>query len=85
MSWTRRECQRSWAARSSVKAWQSGDAFLMLEVARRYNEKIPGAAALEEVAREKTHVRAEVVGRDHLRGLGDAGLRRGGRGRGRGG
>lgn len=31
-----------------VKAWQSGDAFLMLEVARRYNEKIPGAATLEE-------------------------------------
>jgi len=31
-----------------VKAWQIGDAFLMLEVARRYNEKVPGAAALEE-------------------------------------
>jgi hypothetical protein len=31
-----------------VKAWTSGDAFLMLEVARRYNEKIPGAGALEE-------------------------------------
>lgn len=31
-----------------VKAWQSGDAFLMLEVARRYNEKIPGARAIEE-------------------------------------
>jgi uncharacterized protein YbaP (TraB family) len=31
-----------------VKAWQSGDAFLMLEVARRYNEKIPGAGAIEE-------------------------------------
>ena len=31
-----------------VKAWQIGDAFLMLEVARRYNEKVPGAAELEE-------------------------------------
>lgn len=31
-----------------VKAWQSGDAFLMLEVARRYNEKIPGAREIEE-------------------------------------
>jgi uncharacterized protein YbaP (TraB family) len=31
-----------------VKAWQSGDAFLMLEVARRYNEKVPGAGAIEE-------------------------------------
>jgi uncharacterized protein YbaP (TraB family) len=31
-----------------VKAWQSGDAFLMLEVARRYNEKIKGARAIEE-------------------------------------
>lgn len=31
-----------------VKAWQSGDAFLMLEVARRYKEKVPGAAELEE-------------------------------------
>jgi uncharacterized protein YbaP (TraB family) len=31
-----------------IKAWQSGDAFLMLEVARRYNEKIPGAGAIEE-------------------------------------
>ena len=31
-----------------VKAWQSGDAFLLLEVARRYNEKIPGARAIEE-------------------------------------
>ena len=31
-----------------IKAWQSGDAFLMLEVARRYNEKIPGARAIEE-------------------------------------
>jgi uncharacterized protein YbaP (TraB family) len=31
-----------------VKAWQSGDAFLMLEVSRRYNEKIPGAGELEE-------------------------------------
>jgi uncharacterized protein len=31
-----------------VKAWQSGDAFLLLEVARRYNEKTPGARELEE-------------------------------------
>jgi uncharacterized protein YbaP (TraB family) len=31
-----------------VKAWTLGDAFLMLEVARRYNEKIPGAGAMEE-------------------------------------
>ena len=31
-----------------VKAWQSGDTFLLLEVARRYNEKIPGARDLEE-------------------------------------
>ena len=31
-----------------VKAWTSGDAFLLLEVARRYNEKVPGAGALEE-------------------------------------
>jgi hypothetical protein len=31
-----------------VKAWQSGDAFLMLEVARRYNERIPGAGVIEE-------------------------------------
>jgi uncharacterized protein YbaP (TraB family) len=31
-----------------VKAWQSGDAFLMLELSRRYNEKIPGAREMEE-------------------------------------
>jgi uncharacterized protein YbaP (TraB family) len=31
-----------------VKAWQLGDAFLLLEVSRRYNEKVPGAAELEE-------------------------------------
>lgn len=31
-----------------VKAWQSGDAFLMLEIARRYNEKVPGAKELED-------------------------------------
>ena len=31
-----------------VKAWQIGDAFLMREVARRYNEKTPGAAELED-------------------------------------
>jgi uncharacterized protein YbaP (TraB family) len=31
-----------------IKAWTLGDAFLMLEVARRYNEKIPGAGAIEE-------------------------------------
>jgi len=31
-----------------VKAWQTGDAFLMLELSRRYNEKIPGAREMEE-------------------------------------
>ena len=31
-----------------VKAWQLGDAFLMLELSRRYNEKIPGAREMEE-------------------------------------
>jgi uncharacterized protein YbaP (TraB family) len=31
-----------------VKAWESGDAFLMLELSRRYNEKIPGAREMEE-------------------------------------
>jgi uncharacterized protein YbaP (TraB family) len=31
-----------------AKAWQSGDAFLMLELSRRYNEKIPGAREMEE-------------------------------------
>jgi uncharacterized protein YbaP (TraB family) len=31
-----------------VKAWQSGDAFLMFEIARRYNEKVPGAKELED-------------------------------------
>lgn len=31
-----------------VKAWRLGDAFLLLELARRYNEKIPGAAEIEE-------------------------------------
>jgi len=31
-----------------VKAWLLGDAFLMLELARRYNEKVVGAAELEE-------------------------------------
>ena len=31
-----------------VKAWQSGDAFLMLELSRRYNEKVPGAREMEE-------------------------------------
>jgi hypothetical protein len=31
-----------------VKAWQVGDAFLMLELSRRYNEKIPGAREMEE-------------------------------------
>ena len=31
-----------------IKAWQSGDAFLMLELSRRYNEKIPGAREMEE-------------------------------------
>jgi uncharacterized protein len=31
-----------------VKAWSVGDSFLMLEIARRYNEKVPGARALED-------------------------------------
>jgi len=31
-----------------VNAWQSGDADLLLEVARAYNESIPGARELEE-------------------------------------
>ena len=31
-----------------VKAWQTGDAFLILELSRRYNEKIPGAREMEE-------------------------------------
>jgi uncharacterized protein len=31
-----------------AKAWQSGDDFLMLELSRRYNEKIPGAREMEE-------------------------------------
>ena len=31
-----------------AKAWQIGDAFLMLELSRRYNEKVPGAKELEE-------------------------------------
>jgi uncharacterized protein YbaP (TraB family) len=31
-----------------TKAWQSGDAFLLLELSRRYNEKIPGAREMEE-------------------------------------
>jgi uncharacterized protein YbaP (TraB family) len=31
-----------------VNAWQSGDADLLLEVARRYNESVPGAREIEE-------------------------------------
>jgi uncharacterized protein YbaP (TraB family) len=31
-----------------VNAWQAGDPNLLLEVARKYNETIPGAAAIEE-------------------------------------
>jgi uncharacterized protein len=31
-----------------VNAWQSGDPSLMLEIARRYNEQIPGAKEFEE-------------------------------------
>jgi uncharacterized protein YbaP (TraB family) len=31
-----------------VNAWQSGDPALMLEIARRYNEQIPGAKEFEE-------------------------------------
>jgi uncharacterized protein YbaP (TraB family) len=31
-----------------VNAWQSGDADLLLEVARRYNESVPGAKEIEE-------------------------------------
>lgn len=31
-----------------VNAWQSGDPELMLEIARKYNEEVPGARAFEE-------------------------------------
>ena len=31
-----------------VNAWQAGDPALLLEVARKYNDSIPGAAAIEE-------------------------------------
>ena len=31
-----------------VNAWQSGDPKLMLEIAQHYNEKVPGAKALED-------------------------------------
>jgi uncharacterized protein YbaP (TraB family) len=31
-----------------VNAWQAGDPALLLEVARKYNDTIPGAAAIEE-------------------------------------
>jgi len=31
-----------------VNAWQSGDPNLMLEIARRYNENVPGAKEFEE-------------------------------------
>jgi len=31
-----------------TKAWHSGDSFLMLELSRRYNEKIQGAREMEE-------------------------------------
>ena len=31
-----------------VNAWQSGDAALMLEIAQRYNENVPGAREFEE-------------------------------------
>ena len=31
-----------------VNAWQSGDASLLLEVARKYNDNVPGAKDLEE-------------------------------------
>ena len=34
--------------RGMVQAWQDGDPELMLEVARRYNDKVKGAAELEE-------------------------------------
>lgn len=34
--------------RGMVNAWQVGDPALMLEVARRYNERVKGAAAFEE-------------------------------------
>jgi uncharacterized protein len=34
--------------RGMVNAWQVGDPALMLEVARRYNERVQGAAAFEE-------------------------------------
>lgn len=31
-----------------VNAWQAGDPALLLEIARKYNDSIPGAAAIEE-------------------------------------
>jgi len=31
-----------------VNAWQAGDPALLLEVARKYNDSVPGAAAIEE-------------------------------------
>ena len=31
-----------------VGAWQNGDPQLVLEIARRYNERVPGAGAIEE-------------------------------------
>jgi uncharacterized protein YbaP (TraB family) len=33
---------------SLVGAWQKGDPKLVLDIARRYNERVPGAAAIEE-------------------------------------
>jgi hypothetical protein len=47
-----------------VNAWQAGDPALLLEVARKYNDSIPGAAAIEEKFIWSRHdAMAEKIGR----------------------
>jgi len=47
-----------------VNAWQAGDPGLLLEVARKYNDTIPGAAAIEEKFIWSRHdAMAEKIGR----------------------
>ena len=47
-----------------VNAWQAGDPKLLLEVARKYNDTIPGAAAIEEKFIWSRHdAMAEKIGR----------------------
>ncbi len=47
-----------------VNAWQSGDPALLLEVARKYNDTIPGAALIEEKFIWSRHdAMAEKIGR----------------------